>query len=151
MHLVPLRDDLLFPLEQTFNKFFDDFFSSKSNINQTRSNLGYPKMNCFSNENSFCIQFAVPGMEEEDINLVFNEDNSITISGKMSSEHKNGDKTTYYVREVRQSHFERTVKLPDTVVGPPSKAELKSGLLKLSWDLKPPERKDKKKIAIEKK
>ena len=31
MSLIP-RDEFLFPLEQTFNKFFDDFFHNKNTL-----------------------------------------------------------------------------------------------------------------------
>ena len=151
MYPVQLKDDLLFPLEQTFNKFFEDFFNNKSNLNYTKSNQGYPKLNCFVVDNNFNIVFAVPGMVEEDIDLEFNEDNSVTIRGRMSSDHKSKNNAVYYYRELRQSQFERTVKLPSDVKGPPTKACLSSGLLTLTWNLKPIERKEKKKITIEKK
>jgi len=60
------------------------------------------------------------------------------------------DSVTYYLRELRQSQFERTIKLPFDVKGQPTSAILKNGLLTVSWSLKPKEKKEKKKISIEK-
>lgn len=159
MYPVQLKDDLLFPLEQTFNKFFEDFFNNKSNLDYTKSNQGYPKINCYRTSNiavgsfdTFTIVFAIPGMNEEDIDLEYNDDNSITIKGKMSSGQVSSlDKFTYYLRELRQSQFERTIKLPVDVKGQPTSATLKNGLLTVSWTLKPTEKKEKNKILIDKK
>lgn len=158
MYPIQLKDDLLFPLEQTFNKFFEDFFNNKSNLDYTKSNQGYPKINCYKTQSvaigshdTFTIVFAVPGMNEADIDLEYNDDNSITIKGKMSGGQVSSlDSVTYYLRELRQSQFERTIKLPFDVKGQPTSAILKNGLLTVSWSLKPKEKKEKKKISIEK-
>jgi HSP20 family molecular chaperone IbpA len=66
--LIPRRDDFLFPLEQTFDKFFDDFFSS-NNLDRIKGSGGYPKMDVSLTEDAFLVQVAVPGSTSEDVKV----------------------------------------------------------------------------------
>ena len=55
MQLLPNRDDYFFPIEATFNKFFDDFFHNKNTLlNVTKANSGYPKMNYYDDGEGHC-------------------------------------------------------------------------------------------------
>ena len=65
MSLIPLRDDLFFPLEQVFDKFYQDFFHNKAAINTVKSNQTYPKMNVYLEDDSFIMKLAVPGLNED--------------------------------------------------------------------------------------
>lgn len=148
LHMVPLRDDLIFPIEATFEKFFQDFFNSKSNIDIAKSNTGYPKVNCFFEDDKYKIVYAVPGIKQEDLRLDYDEKNgTITIAGRMSSEHiPTADR--YVLRELRQSQFSRTLSLQPFVSGEPESAVLADGLLTLTWSVAKPELPKVKQIAI---
>lgn len=150
MNLIPLRDDLFFPLEATFDKFFQDFFNSKSNLNVAKSNQGYPKANVYEDDNHFKMVFSVPGLKEDNLELEYRNDNTVTIRGKMSNEHSTPNSAKYYLRELRTSTFERILLLPDNVQGEPQSAELSNGLLTLTWSLKPKKNESVKKISIKK-
>ena len=67
--IVPLRDDLFFPLEQTFEKFYRDFFGDKSNFNIAKSSSGYPKTNAYIDGEHFKMLFSVPGVSKDDLVL----------------------------------------------------------------------------------
>ena len=149
MNLTPLRNDLFYPLEQVFDKFYQDFFHNKAAINTAKSNQSYPKMNVYQDENTFKIVFAVPGTTDDDLELEYKNDNTVTLRGKMSQEYHANSNATFYVRELRQSSFERTIILPESVTGEPE-AELKDGLLTLIWKLKPPQDDTVKKITVKK-
>lgn len=148
MNIIPLRDDLFFPLEATFDKFFQDFFNSKSNINVAKANQGYPKVNVYEDGENFKMIFSVPGLKEDNIDLEYRNDNTVTIRGKMSQSYSSPNDAKYYLRELRSSTFERILLLPDNVSGEPNSAELSDGLLTLTWKIKPKLNNSIKKITI---
>jgi HSP20 family protein len=144
--LFPNRDDFFFPLEQHFNKFWDEFFGT-INVSDIRAAGGFPKMNICQDDLDFMIVAAVAGYDEDEIQVEVSPDNVVTISGKK----KNTEKTTgkYYIRELKSSEFSRKVKLPDTIEGDPEAVLGKGGMLSLIWKLKRPEVKSEvKKIQI---
>jgi len=148
MHLIPLRDDLMFPLEQTFNKFYDDFFGNKSLLNVAKANSGYPKINCYRDDTHYRIRFAVPGVTADDLDIEYGPNRTITIKGKTAKKYHTGDESSYFVRELRMSAFERTLALPDFVDEGSEEALLSDGILTLSWKLREPAVRQVKKIAV---
>lgn len=142
------RDDFLFPLEATFNKFFDDFFRTKGNLDTAKSNIGYPKLNLHQDKDSTKLVFSIPGLKSEDINLEYGPGNCVTISGKMNATYKGGDDSVWYYREIRSSSFERVVPLPENIEGEPDSATLQDGLLTLTWKNKASPKLLSKKIDI---
>ena len=143
---TPRREDLFFPVEQAFNKFFDDFFGSNP-VSTVKANAGYPRMNACQSGGLFTITVSVPGMKEEDLEVQI-DDRILSVKGQMASEHTAPEGAQYYLRELRQSKFERQLILPDHVTGDPS-ATMQDGILTLSWKIDPPKQEEKvKKIAI---
>jgi HSP20 family protein len=151
-----LRDELLFPVSQQFDKFFNDFFTAP-NLDAVRAMGNYPKLDIYNDNDSFYIKVAVPGVKLEDLSveLVNQNDNTtdgkktiIQISGQMNAEYRiDNDNTKMHFKELHKSKFNRSVVLPDFIEGEPE-AELKDGILILKWKHnldKPPE---KKKISI---
>ena len=112
---TPRREGLFFPIEQTFNKFFDEFFNSNP-ISSIKANSGYPRLNAFESDGKFSITISVPGMTAENISAEIDKDNVLTIKGQMSEEHHAPENAKYYLRELRQSSFERKLILPDHIV-----------------------------------
>lgn len=147
MSIIP-RDEFLFPLEQTFNKFFDDFFHNKHTLlNVTKANTGYPKLNYYDDGKEIRMVFSVPGVRKEDLDIEYNDDNTLTIRGRMSDDYVASDTAYYYCRELRQSAFSRTVALPEH--SKPPNASLKDGLLTLTFEMEPIKEKPKLKIKID--
>jgi len=133
--LVPRREDFFFPLEQTFNKFFDDFFSS-DRLDTVKGVGGYPKMNAYVHDNELVMHVSVPGLGADNVKLEVTQDNTLVITGKMSEEYSTPkDAKLGWRHELRQSAFERHFKLPDYVEGDPE-ARLKDGILTLRWKTK---------------
>lgn len=129
--LVPLREDLFFPIEQTFEKFYRDFFGDKSNLNVAKSASGYPKVNAYLDGDEYKMVFSVPGVDKSNLNIEL-EGNSVTIKGCMSEKYCADKDSEYFVRELRQSYFTRTMTVPEGVVGEPE-ALLENGILALTW------------------
>jgi len=136
-----LRDDFLFPIEHQFNQIFDQFFQRdfKGLKDSLKSTQGYPKLDIIEDENYLLIKVAVPGMDLNDISVILQSDGNekfVEIAGKMNEEHGPVDENsaTYLVRELRRSHFKRIIRLPEYAKDEPE-AELKNGILTLSWQI----------------
>lgn len=137
------RNDFLFPIENHFNKLFDNFFNDanlKGFKDSLKATQGYPKMDILEDNGFLMVKVAVPGMKLEDLKVEIEDKQdggyTVTISGKMSEEHKPvQNDPTYYVRELRHSQFTRVLQIPNVVVEDQPCAELKDGILTLSWEL----------------
>lgn len=125
-----LRDDFFFPIEQQFNKMFDDFFGKNSSI---KASHGYPKMDVVQEDGNLVVKVAIPGVAPSDIQVEVQE-GTLKISGKMSEEHQSGEGSSYYVKELKKGSFVRHLTLPGWVKSDPE-AVLKNGILRLSWAL----------------
>ena len=144
---APRREDLFFPVEQAFDKFFNDFFNSNP-ISTVKANSGYPRMNVYEADGNFTVTVSVPGMNSDNLDVEIDKNRVLTVKGQMSEEHGAPEGAQYYLRELRQSYFERKVVLPDHVAGDPV-ATMKDGILELSWAVtKPQPEPEVKKIAI---
>lgn len=126
-----LREDFFFPIEQTFNKFFDDFFGKPND--GFKSNFGYPKMDVVKESDDLVIKLAIPGVVPSDVKVEVH-DKVLKVSGKMAEEYHSSPCATYYVKELKKSSFVRQVTLPTWINGDPE-AVMKDGILKLSWPL----------------
>lgn len=133
--LAPRRDDFFFPLEQTFNRFFDEFFSNDS-LDGVKGTGGYPKMNAYTDGGEMVMHVAVSGVPSENLKVEVTPENVLIVSGRMSSEYQTPKTaTTGWRHELRQSVFERQFQLPEYVEGDPT-ARLKDGILTLRWKIK---------------
>lgn len=134
----PLAD-----FRREIDRFFDDF-SRKSPF----SGYGYagfsgqwPKLDFIETEDEVLITAEVPGMNEKDVELYF-DNGVLTIRGmKKTDKDEPGYSERFYGR------FERQVPLPYSVDGEHCTAEFRDGLLKVSFK-KLAETENKKKIPI---
>ena len=114
-----MRNNLFFPIETTFDKFFQNFFNSKSSLNAAKANQGYPKTNVFEDDKHFKMALSVPRLKEDNLELKYRNDNIATIHCKMSQEHSTPNNSKYYLLKLRTSTFKRILFLPDNVQGEP--------------------------------
>ncbi len=152
---VPSKNEFFYPLEQTFNKFFDEFFSSHSNNNVAKSNTGYPKINAYRDDDTFNLSFAVPGVRSDDLEVEYGKGeegvgkyNTVTIRGRTAKQYHSSEDAKFLLREIRLSSFERTVVLPGDIEGEPQDAVLSDGILVLTWKTKPTQEKNRIKISV---
>jgi HSP20 family molecular chaperone IbpA len=150
-HLPTLRDDLFFPLEQSFDDFFQNFFS-ESSLDTIKGKSGYPRLEAGVEGNHWVVRAAVPGVSYDSLNVEIEEKPNPTasttyeqktlepvrvlrISGKMSEEYESPKDAKLYRKELRKSSFSREMNLPYEAEGQPE-ASLKDGILTLKWKLK---------------
>jgi len=131
-------------LEAAFDKFFNDFFGQRSSLlNSAKSNTGYPKLNYYSDGKEIKLVLAVPGCTSEDLELSYNEDNTLTIKGRMHHDFHAPESAQFYARELRQSSFVRSVYPPT--------ASLENGILVITWKIEKVQNKPKQVIQINQK
>ena len=148
--LVPRRNDLFAPVEQEFNKFFDEFFGGKKSLDAGATK--FPRMDAYESDGHLVMQFSVAGTEKDDLEIDVSRSGDrhyLTVSGKMASEADLGEDTHYHVKELRRSSFRRGMYLPDNVESPDPDAVLRNGILTLKWKLRDDkERPQKTKVEI---
>lgn len=143
------REEFLFPLETQLNKIFNNLINESNVKNFTKSSSGYPKMDAYENENELIIEFAVPGLDLNDINIeITKKDNvsELTISGKRWSDTELGN-NTFHIKELKKSSFYRLVVLPNYANNEVD-AVLKNGILTLKWKKPEKIKPQNKKIEI---
>jgi HSP20 family protein len=130
VHSAPFRQSIIDHHEQIVNKFFDDFFGNRKNF--IHSNTSYPKMDIFEDDYYFCLDFSVPGVQEEDLDLeIVKETRLLTIKGNSRIAR---EKSYYYhLKELKQSAFSRTIQLPENIETDPEVCHLENGILKLAF------------------
>ncbi len=103
-----------------------------------------PACNTYEDEQGFCVQVALPGLDRKDIEIVF-DDGVLTVKG----EDKGNDATnrTYFAREIGSGEFSRSFRLPNNVDPSKVSATYKEGLLTVAI----PKREDTKprRIVVE--
>jgi HSP20 family molecular chaperone IbpA len=144
-HLVPCREEFLFPLQKEFDKLFDTMFGPKrlpSLLNSLKSHSGYPKLDVLVTDGRYRIEAAVPGVPPEELKVEIlpgeNGERVIRISGKMAHDYQYSKDTEYHYRELTRAKFQRVVSLPNDVKGDPE-AVVQDGMLTLTWLLEKPE------------
>jgi len=128
--LMPQRNLIMDQHEQIFNKVFDEIFGNRKQF--IHSNTSYPKMDIFEDDFYFCLDCAVPGVEEKDLDIeIVKETKLLTIKG--SSRILREKSYYYHLKELKQSAFTRTVQLPNDLELEPEVCHLENGILKLAF------------------
>lgn len=122
------------------DRFFNDDFFSGSGVTSFN-----PKVDIAESEKEFEIQFHIPGMKKEEININIEKDR-LTVSGERKLENEKKEKNFHSV-ESYYGTFSRSFYLPDNVNVEKIDATYADGILnvKLPKDAK---KEAKKTIAI---
>lgn len=135
-YLAPKRVDLLSQVNKELDQIFNEVFNG--HYFAGKKSKGYPLMDAIRQENALILQFTVPGVNLEDIDLDIQDDESgkmLSISGKLSSEYADFDDNQYQIRELSRQEFRRVIRLPDDVSDSEPLAVLKNGVLTLTFQL----------------
>lgn len=153
-YLAPRRVDLFSEISKELdhamnNIFGHDFFSGLN-----KKGKGYPLMDAIKTEDSWILQYSVPGVAKDDLTVELTEDEHgrlITVGGFLHEDFM--DKTdNYAIRELSGQEFRRVVRLPEDIDDKDPLLSLKDGILRVKFGLKKNivENKNKvKKLTIE--
>lgn len=109
------------------NSLVDDFFKPFFN-DYDRRDLGI-SVNLKENENSYLIKADLPGVEEKDVEVKF-DNGLLTISGERKEE-KEEETERCYRSEISYGKFSRSFRFGDEVDVDKVSAKFKNGVLKL--------------------
>jgi HSP20 family protein len=107
-----------------------------------------PDLDVRENDKSVTIEVELPGVEEKDVSVTFNN-GYLTIRGEKKSEREE-KKENYYLAERSFGSFERSLRLPDTLDESKIVARFDKGVLKISAPKRPEAVKAERKIEIAK-
>ncbi|WP_447972917.1 Hsp20/alpha crystallin family protein [Nitrospira sp. Kam-Ns4a] len=129
------------PFDLQIDRLFDEAFRSLA----WEPAVWTPSYNAYEDDNGFCVQFAVPGLEIKDMEITV-EDGVLTVKGERK-EDASDSRRTYHVREMAWGAFSRSLTLPSSVDHDKGSASLHQGILSIYF----PKREEAKprRIAIE--
>jgi HSP20 family molecular chaperone IbpA len=134
--LVPKRIDLFNEISKDIDNAFNEIFGSKY-FTGLKQHKGYPLVDAVRNKNSLILQYAVPGVDKQDIKAEITEDELgklLTVSGKINDLYVY-DENDYQIRELSKQEFRRVVRLPEDVEDEDPTVILENGILTLTFKL----------------
>ena len=122
-------------LPSLFNDFMnDDWFT-------TRTTSAVPALNVIENENNYELEFAVPGLKKEELNLQVDNDGIMSISmTRKNEENKEDNKRNYIRREFTYQEFNQSYILPDDADRAKISAKVENGVLTINVPKLPAEK-----------
>ena len=122
-------------LPSLFNDFMnDDWFT-------TRTSSAVPALNVIENEKNYELEFAVPGLKKEELNLPVDNDGIMSISmTRKNEENKEDNKRNYIRREFTYQEFNQSYILPDDADRAKISAKVENGVLTINVPKLPAEK-----------
>ena len=144
------RDELFGPVSRQLDRMLNDVFGQDF-TDGVKSKANFPPLDAYTtNDGHLVVRTTVAGYAPEQINVQILPEGVLEISGASKTD---GEKSAdqYHIRELSYGSFKRQLRLPENIEGEPV-AELKDGILTLTFKLQLPEEKkpEVKKIAIQK-
>lgn len=136
-YLAPRRVDLFSEvskeLDQAMNNIFGhDFFAGLS-----KKGRGYPLMDAIRTENNLVLQYTVPGVKLDDLTVELTEDSEgklLTVGGFLHESYM-AKNEQYQIKELSSQEFRRVIRLPSDLSEKEPIANLKDGILTLTFEL----------------
>lgn len=136
--LTTTRKRSMNPFRSIFDSFQDmerefdrwNHYLGFSDLNGIQQSNFIPTLQVNESEKEYSVSVEVPGIQKEDIDITFNEDNILIISGEKKN--CNEEKTnTQHIQECCYGKFRREISMPKTVDKENICAEYKDGILNL--------------------
>lgn len=125
--------------QPSIENIFSDFMNTPINsiISKKENPTSHPATNIIEEDDNFILEFAVPGIKKEIINISIDKQ-TLTISNiEKETEDQNIDKLNYKKREFNYSTFERKFTIPNNILLDKIGAELNNGILKITLSKNP--------------
>ena len=115
-------------LREAMDRLFDDAFTRPSSIMRDGgSNWSSPAIDMYQTDNEVVVKAALPGIKANEVQINITGD-VLTLRGETKQEEEQKDKS-WHLREQRWGAFERSIRLPTTVVPDQAKADFDNGIL----------------------
>lgn len=115
---------------QGVNRFFDDLLNDNFfNAHNNGEGSFVPQVDIAETEKQFEIQFAIPGVDKNDLSIDLN-DGVLTVSGERKVQNEKNEKN-YHSIETSYGSFKRSFQLPDNVNADKVDANYEAGILNI--------------------
>lgn len=131
--LAPRRVDLFSEVSRELDHMFNELFAGPYFAGKKFK--GYPLMDAVRGDGTLTLQYTVPGVKPEDLDVEVTRDDQgriLTVSGKLSEEYTHQE-DAYAIRELSSREFRRVIRLPEDLTEDEPEATLKDGVLKLAF------------------
>lgn len=133
-NLAPRRVDLFSEVSRELDQMFNEVFAAP--FFAGKKSKGYPLMDAIQSDGVLTLQYTVPGVKLEDLDVEVTKDDQgrlLTVSGRLSDEYTHQE-DSYAIRELSSREFRRVIRLPDDITEDEPQAVLKDGVLRLSFN-----------------
>lgn len=135
--LAPRRVDLFSEVSKELDHAMNNIFGHDFFAGLSKKGRGYPLMDALRNDKNLTLQYAVPGVEKDDLVVEVSEDETgklLSVSGFL---HENyiGKEDQYQIRELSGQEFRRVVRLPSDLSDKEPVVNLKDGILTVTFEL----------------
>ena len=117
------------PFKREMVRLMSQFFG-EGNTGDVLAKEWFPPLNVVESKENLIVEVELPGMEAKDIDVNLSGD-ILTIKGEKKEERKEEDKH-YHRFECHIGSFQRTLKLPVSVLGNKVDAGFNQGILKIT-------------------
>jgi HSP20 family protein len=132
--LSPRRVDLFSEVSRELDHVFNEVFAAP--FFAGKKSKGYPLLDAIRSDKKLTLQYTVPGVKPEDLDVEVTKDEQgkiVTVSGKLSVDYSHKE-DNYAIRELSSREFRRVIRLPEDVTDEEPDALLKDGILKLVFN-----------------
>ena len=125
----PARE--MMTLRDAMDRLFDDAFTRPfSLMKEGGSNWSSLAIDMFQTDNDVVVKAALPGIKADEVQININGD-VLSIRGEVKQDEESKEKS-WHIREHRWGAFERSVRLPTSVVADKAKADFDNGILTIT-------------------
>lgn len=118
--------------QNEFNKLFDRWFSDYESLPDISLGTKWtPTVNLSETEKEYRITAELPGLEEKDVEIRF-QNNTLYLKGEKKFEEKKEDKEDYHHIESSYGQFQRVMTFPTEVDSEKIAAKMKNGVLTIN-------------------
>lgn len=135
--LLPRRVDLFSEVSKELDHMFNEVFAAPYFAG--KKSKGYPLLDAVKGKDTLTLQYTVPGVRAEDLDVEVTRDDQgkiLTVSGKLSKDYTH-EEGNYHIRELSSKEFRRVIRLPEDVTEDDPETTLKDGVLKLVFKTTP--------------
>jgi len=136
-YLAPRRVDLFSEISKELDHAMNNIFGHDFFAGLSKKGKGYPLMDAIRTEKNLVLQYTVPGVKSDDLNVEITDDDQgklLTISGFLHEDYI-GKEQEYQIRELSSQEFRRVVRLPSDLTNKDPTVNLKDGILTLTFEL----------------
>ncbi len=125
------RITLLRP-SQIFDSFFDEFYNAGSRI--FTNDL---QIDMWEDEDNVYVNAKIGSVKKENLDIEV-QDQMLTLTGQLSETVEDDNKKKkYYIKEIKEESFSRTIALPTQVDADKAEANVEDGMVKIKMPKRP--------------